>query len=108
MRMVRARSAIERVIACGSQVAWVENLAAAIPELSTAFINRYCRKDQVEGTGSAVGVFLGDQITRPQIGLDHFLLAMARLALSAPVHDLGIRRSRARQRRQRLDLVAQF
>jgi hypothetical protein len=56
-------------------------------------------------------VFLGDRDHEPQIGLDHFLLGLARLALALlhAVHDLAeFADLKPGQGGQRLDLVAQF
>ncbi len=38
--------------------------------------------DQVEKLQATVGVFLGDGDDEPQIGLDHFLLGLTRLAFT--------------------------
>ena len=67
-----------------------ELVAAAVLELvdrlhqaDVAFL------DQVEELQAAVGVFLGDRDDQAQVGLDHFLLGDARLALALldHVHD---------------------
>ena len=65
-----------------------EFVAAAILELihglhqaDIAFL------DQVEELQAAIGVFLGDGDHQAQIGLDHLLLRLARLAL-ALLHDV--------------------
>src|SRR6266571_4850643 len=42
--------------------------------------------DQVEELQAAVGVFLGDRDDEAQVGLDHFLLGLARLALALLHH----------------------
>ena len=69
-----------------------EFIAAAIFELidrlhqaDIAFLN------EVEELQSAIGVFLGDGDDETQIGLDHFLLGLARLALALlhHMHDLA-------------------
>src|SRR5450755_2521311 len=66
--------------------------------------------DQVEELQTAVGVFFRDRNHQPQIGLDHFLLGLARLALALlhAVHDLAeFTDLEPGQCGQRLDLVAQ-
>ena len=85
-----------------------EFIAAAIFELidrlhqaDIAFLN------EVEELQAAIGVFLGDGDDETQIGLDHFLLGLARLAL-ALLHHMhnfsGTRNSRAPSRRERVDV----
>ena len=64
-----------------------EFIAAAIFE----FIDRLHQADiafldQVEELQAAVGIFLGDRNDEAQIGLDHFLLGLARLALALLHH----------------------
>ncbi len=65
--------------------------------------------DQIEELQAAVGVFLGDRNHQTKVGLDHFLLGLARLALALlhAVHNLAeFADLEPGQCRQRLDLVA--
>jgi hypothetical protein len=68
--------------------------------------------DQVEELQAAVGVFLGDRDHQAQVGLDHFLLGDARLALALLHHlhdaaELGDRDA-GLGRQFELDLGADF
>ena len=86
MRIVRAWSAIERVIA------WRIHQVAVGRELVTApvfeFVDRLHQPDiafldQVEELRAAVRIFLGDRNDEPQVRFDHLLLGPACLALAA-------------------------
>src|SRR5579883_669922 len=66
--------------------------------------------DQVEELQAAVGVLLGDRDHETQVGLDHLLLRLARLALALlhHVHDLAeLLDLESRLARQHVDVVAQ-
>ena len=88
-----------------------ELVAAAVLELvdrlhqaDVAFL------DQVEELQAAVGVFLGDGDDEAQVGLDHFLLRLPRLALALlhAEHDLAeLADLQTRELGQRMDLAAQ-
>ena len=54
---------------------WVETLDR-FHQADVAFL------DQVQELQPAVGVFLGDRDNQPEVGLDHFLLGLRRLALA--------------------------
>src|SRR5205809_25171 len=58
----------------------VLELVGRVHQADVAFL------DEIEELQAAVGVFLGDRDDEPQIGLDHLLLGLARLALALLHH----------------------